>query len=100
MIAMLALQTTEILAQGVDIDITPKAPAGSNGLVEILRIGMWIVIFAGIGAIMVGGGLLGWEKMNGGVSVAPKIISGALIGGVIATSAGGLVNGVIAAAAN
>ncbi|MGW6728764.1 hypothetical protein ACWF9G_22930 [Nocardia sp. NPDC055029] len=98
MIAMLALQTTDFLAQGIDVDITPKAPAGSNGFIEILRIGMWIVLISGIAAIMAGGALLGWEKFNGGVSVAPKIISGALIGGVIATSAGAIVNGVIAAA--
>ena len=97
MIATLAIQSVDMLAQVGDINITPKPPAGSNGILEILRIALWVVFIAGIGAIIVGGGWLAWEKFNGGVNNAPKVIVGALIGGVVATSASGLMNMVITA---
>lgn len=92
----LALQGSDVLAQ-MDTDLVPKAPVGSNGLVEIGRIILWLVFFAGILAIVVGGGWLAWEKFNGGVNQAPKVIVGALIGGIIAASATGLMNMVLAA---
>lgn len=97
MITSLTMQTVDVLAQ-VNVDIQPKPPAGSNGILEILRILLWCVIIGGIAAITVGGGWLAWEKFNGGVNNAPKVIVGALIGGIVATVAGGLMNMVVSAA--
>ncbi|NKY88887.1 hypothetical protein [Nocardia veterana] len=95
MIHDVALQATHVLAQ-VDT-ITPDAPPGSKGVVKILQYALWGVLLAGILAIIIAGGVLGWEKFNGGVNTAPKMVVGALIGGIVAVSASGLINGVLAA---
>ena len=44
---------------------------------------------------MYAGGKFGWEKYNGGTLESPKIVVGALIGGVIAMSAGTIMNTVV-----
>ncbi|MGW4354632.1 hypothetical protein ACWELJ_21385 [Nocardia sp. NPDC004582] len=90
------MASTEFLAQ-LDQNITPQAPAGSNGIIMLLRIGMWFVLISGVAGVMYGGGRFAWEKFNGGAIESPKIIAGSLIGGVFAVSASGLMNMVITA---
>lgn len=97
MITHLTMASTEYLAQ-LDQNITPKAPAGSNGILEIVRIFMWVVLLSGGCAIMYGGGKFAWEKWTGGVIESPKIIAGALIGGVVAVSSFPLLNMAVTAA--
>ncbi|MFF0494337.1 hypothetical protein ACFYTQ_35415 [Nocardia sp. NPDC004068] len=97
MITTLVMQSTDVLAQ-IDTNLTPQAPTGSGGFVMIARIIMWCVLFAGIVAVVVGGGWLAWEKFNGGLNNAPKVIIAAFIGGIVAVSASGLMNMVISAA--
>lgn len=75
-------------------NITPEAPPGSNGLLKLMRWLQWIVLLAGIAGIMYGGGRFAWERWSGGVLESPKIVAGAMIGGVVATSAAAIMNAV------
>lgn len=94
-----AMQSSAVLAD-IDTNFSPKAPVGSNGIIEIVRYISWGVLILGIVAIMAAGGLFGWEKLNGGVNNSPKMVAGALIGGILATVAGTLMNAVTSAAAS
>ncbi|OZC58610.1 hypothetical protein CH298_05945 [Rhodococcoides fascians] len=82
----------DILAQ---IELTPEAPPKSDGFLRLGRWLLWFVVLAGVCALVYGGGKFGWEKYNGGSLESPKIVVGALIGGVIATSAGTIMNTVV-----
>ncbi len=75
--------------------ISPEAPPGSNGLLKLMRWLMWVVLLAGIAGIIYGGGRFAWERWNGGALESPKIVIGALVGGVIATSAAAIMNAVV-----
>ena len=87
------LQTgIDILAQ---IDLTPEAPPKSEGFLRPGRWLLWGVVLAGVCALVYAGGKFGWEKYSGGQLESPKIVVGALIGGVIATSAGTIMNTVV-----
>ncbi|MCX5042504.1 hypothetical protein OG921_04870 [Aldersonia sp. NBC_00410] len=81
--------------QGVIGDLSPEAPPGSNGFLRLIRWLMWAVLLAGVAALIFAGGKFGWEKYNGGTLESPKIVLGALVGGVIATAAGTIMNAVI-----
>ena len=81
----------DILAQ---IELTPEAPPKSDGFLRLGRWLSWFVLLAGVCALVYGGGKFGWEKYSGGALESPKIIVGALIGGVIATSAGTIMTSV------
>lgn len=83
-----------VLAQ-VD-DIKPIQPPGASGLVKIVGWLAWAVSIAGVAALVYAGGRFAWERYHGGALEAPKIVLGTLIGGVIATSAGPIMNAVIA----
>ncbi|MEV6140482.1 hypothetical protein AB0L63_31470 [Nocardia sp. NPDC051990] len=82
-----------VLAQ--QIPITPKPPPGSDRLINLVNYLSWIVMLAGIAALIYAGGKFGWERFHGGAVESPKIILGALVGGIIATSAGGIMNAVV-----
>ncbi|MBB5916875.1 hypothetical protein BJY24_005787 [Nocardia transvalensis] len=77
------------------IPISPKPPPGSDLLINIVNWLSWMVMLAGIGALIYAGGRFGWERWHGGALESPKIVLGALIGGVIATSAGSIMSQVI-----
>lgn len=77
-------------------DITPEAPPKSDGFLRLVRWLLWGVVLAGVAALIYAGGKFGWEKYNGGSLESPKIVVGALIGGVIAMSAATIINTVIA----
>ncbi|MBY8858602.1 hypothetical protein K7711_19140 [Nocardia sp. CA2R105] len=87
-----------LLADLVSLDtvtITPSAPPGSPGLIHIVNWLAWLTMLAGIAALIYAGGKFGWERWHGGAVESPKIILGALVGGIIATSAGGIMNEII-----
>ena len=77
------------------INITPEAPPKSDGFLRLVRWLLWGVTLSGVAALIYAGGKFGWEKYNGGTLESPKIVVGALIGGVIAMSAGTIINAVI-----
>lgn len=79
-------------------DPTPQAPPGSPGLLHILNWMAWLVMIAGVGAILYAGGKFGWERWHGGAVESPKIVLGALVGGILATSAGGIMTEITNAA--
>ncbi|MBO0878808.1 MAG: hypothetical protein J2P17_00125 [Mycobacterium sp.] len=73
----------------------PEKPPNADGLIKLMRYLAWLVLLAGVAAIMFAGGKFAWEKWWGGVFESPKMVLGALIGGIVATSAGTLMNAVI-----
>ncbi|WP_327116474.1 hypothetical protein OHB12_04695 [Nocardia sp. NBC_01730] len=82
-----------VLAQ--EIKITPIEPPGSKKLVNLVNYLSWMVMLAGIASLIYAGGKFGWERFHGGAVESPKIILGALVGGIIATSAGTIMNAVV-----
>ncbi|MFC8529201.1 hypothetical protein [Nocardia sp. NPDC057227] len=83
-----------VLAQG--IEVTPTIPPGASQLLNLVNYLAWIVMLAGIAALIYAGGKFGWERFHGGAVESPKIILGALVGGIVATSAGGIMSAVVA----
>ncbi|NKY43602.1 hypothetical protein [Nocardia cerradoensis] len=83
-----------VLAQ--QIPITPEAPPGSAGLTKVVNWLAWAVMLAGIAALIYAGGKFGWERWHGGAVESPKIVLGALVGGIIATSAGSIMTQIVA----
>ncbi|MCU1641736.1 hypothetical protein [Nocardia sp.] len=84
--SQLLLDAVSVLAQ--QVTITPEAPPGSQGILKIVNWLSWFVMLAGIAALIYAGGKFAWERWHGGAVEAPKIVLGALVGGIIATSAG------------
>lgn len=90
-----AMDSITILAQ--QINISPEAPPGSQGLIKIVNYLAWLVMLLGIAALMYAGGKFGWERWHGGALESPKIVLGALVGGIIATSAGTIMTQIVSA---
>ena len=74
---------------------TPEAPPIAEKFLQLVRYLTWFVLLAGICAIIYAGGKFAWEKWSGGGLQSPKMVAGAMIGGVVATSAGTIMNAVI-----
>lgn len=74
---------------------TPEAPPGNEKLMRLVRYLTWFVLLSGMTAIVFGGGKFAWEKWHTGAMESPKMIGGAMIGGVIATTAGSLMTAAI-----
>lgn len=74
---------------------TPEAPPTSDKILQMVRYLTWLVLLSGVCGITYAGGRFAWEKWNGGTLESPKMIAGGMIGGVIATSAGTIMNSVI-----
>ncbi|MEV5835372.1 hypothetical protein [Nocardia sp. NPDC052112] len=91
--AYLISEAITVLAD--QIPVTPKAPPGSEKLINIVNYLSWLVMVAGIAALIYAGGKFGWERFHGGALESPKIVLGALVGGIIATSAGGIMQAVV-----
>ncbi|MFF3228820.1 hypothetical protein ACFYV7_38920 [Nocardia suismassiliense] len=53
------------------------------------------MLLSGGAGMSYAGGRFAWEKWNGGPLASPKMLAGAMVGGVIATSAGTIMNAVI-----
>ncbi|MEV2224966.1 MULTISPECIES: hypothetical protein [Nocardia] len=74
---------------------TPEAPPLADKILQMVRYFTWFILLAGITAITYAGGRFAWEKWSGGGLQSPKMVAGAMIGGVVATSAGTIMNAVI-----
>ncbi|WP_068056393.1 hypothetical protein [Nocardia xishanensis] len=85
----------KLTALAQEITITPTVPPGAPQLVNLVNYLSWIVMLAGIASLIYAGGKFGWERFHGGAIESPKIILGALVGGIIATSAGAIMNAVV-----
>lgn len=88
-----AEHTPTVLAQVENF--TPEAPPGTGGLTMLVRWLMWFVLLSGVAAIIFAGGRFAWEKWHGGMLESPKMVVGALIGGITATSAGTIMGTII-----
>ncbi|MGW4368087.1 hypothetical protein ACWEKT_20830 [Nocardia takedensis] len=90
----MAVETAaNIVAQ--EITITPSSPPGSDLIVNLVNYLAWLVSLAGIAALIYAGGKFGWERFHGGSVESPKIIAAAMAGGILATSAGPIMNAVV-----
>lgn len=74
---------------------TPEAPPLADKLMTMVRYLTWFAILSGIVSIVFAGGKFAWEKWSGGALQSPKQVAGAMIGGVVATSAGTIMNTLI-----
>ncbi|NUS43521.1 MAG: hypothetical protein HOQ24_07530 [Mycobacteriaceae bacterium] len=95
MVLHAAMDTYNVLAQAPFGNVQPEAPPGADGLNRILRWLMWFVMLSGLTGIIFAGGKFAWEKWTGGALESPKMVAGAAIGGVVATSAGSIMNAVV-----
>ncbi|MFC9964379.1 hypothetical protein [Nocardia ignorata] len=89
-----------LLAAGSDLltqlhNPSPQAPPLSEKILQMVRYLTWFILLSGIVAITYAGGKFAWEKWTGGGLESPKMIAGAMIGGVVATSGGTIMNAVI-----
>ncbi|MEV0768508.1 hypothetical protein [Nocardia salmonicida] len=82
-----------VLAQ--QITINPTRPPGGDRLANLVGYLSWLVMLAGIAALIYAGGKFGWERWHGGAVESPKIVFAALVGGIIATSAGAIMNAAV-----
>ncbi|MFI6956641.1 hypothetical protein ACIBJI_24640 [Nocardia sp. NPDC050408] len=94
------MTSTDLITAAVDVlaqqvNITPKPPPGSEKLINVVNYLSWLVMLAGIAALIYAGGKFGWERFHGGSLESPKIVLGALVGGVISTSAGLIMQAVV-----
>ncbi|TLG15686.1 hypothetical protein FEK35_05960 [Nocardia cyriacigeorgica] len=76
---------------------TPEPPPLADKIMQMTRYLTWFVLLSGVAAITYGGGRFAWEKWSGGGLQSPKMVAGAMAGGVVATSAGTIMNAVIGA---
>lgn len=74
---------------------TPEAPPLSDKILQLVRYFTWFILLSGVIAITYAGGKFAWEKWSGGSLESPKMIAGAMIGGVVATSAGTIMNAML-----
>ena len=74
---------------------TPEPPPLSDKIMQFVRYITWFAMLSGIIAIIYAGGRFAWEKWSGSGMESPKMVAGAMIGGVVATSAGTIMNAVI-----
>ncbi|GGK62021.1 hypothetical protein [Nocardia camponoti] len=74
---------------------TPEAPPLADKIMQMVQYVTWFAMLSGILAITVAGGKLAWEKITGSAMESPKMIAGAMIGGVVATSGGTIMNAIL-----
>ncbi|MEV4237615.1 MULTISPECIES: hypothetical protein [unclassified Nocardia] len=74
---------------------TPEAPPNSEKILQMVRYLTWFVMLSGVCGITYAGGRFAWEKWSGGTLDSPKMLAGAMLGGVIATSAGTIMNSIV-----
>ncbi|MEV5653032.1 hypothetical protein AB0L57_32675 [Nocardia sp. NPDC052254] len=91
---MLLLAVHDVITAQVG-NPTPEKPPAADKLLPLVRYFTWFMLLSGTTAIIYAGGRFGWEKWSGGPLESPKMVAGALIGGVMATSAGTLMNTVL-----
>ncbi|WP_227996069.1 hypothetical protein [Nocardia australiensis] len=74
---------------------SPEAPPVSDKILQMVRYLTWFVLLSGVTGITYAGGRFAWEKWSGGALQSPKMVAGAMLGGVVATSAGTIMNAVV-----
>ncbi|RJO70043.1 hypothetical protein D5S18_29750 [Nocardia panacis] len=74
---------------------TPQAPPLADKITQLVRYLTWFAILSGSVSIVYAGGRFAWEKWSGGGLQSPKMVAGAMAGGVVATSAGTIMNAII-----
>jgi hypothetical protein len=84
----------ELLTAQVDNPV-PEPPPISEPILKIAHYFTWLVLLSGVMGITYAGGRFAWEKWNDGPLASPKMVAGGMIGGVVATSAGTLMNSLI-----
>ncbi|MEV2223569.1 hypothetical protein AB0E01_27325 [Nocardia vinacea] len=89
---LIALHETVLAQLG---NPTPEAPPNSEKILQMVRYLTWFVLLSGVSGITYAGGRFAWEKWSGGTLESPKMLAGAMVGGVIATSAGTIMNAVV-----
>lgn len=94
-ISAAVVDTVTILAQ-LD-DPTPQPPPLADKAMQFVRYATWLAMLSGVISIIYAGGRFAWEKWSGSGMQSPKMVAGAMIGGVVATSAGTIMNAVIGA---
>ncbi|MFQ6229246.1 hypothetical protein [Nocardia sp. NPDC002869] len=77
-------------------DPTPEPPPLADKIDQFVRYGTWLAILSGTVSIIFAGAKFAWEKWSGSGMESPKMVAGAMIGGVVATSAGTIMNTVLA----
>ncbi|WP_174361607.1 hypothetical protein [Nocardia paucivorans] len=87
------VDTVTILAQLEDP--TPEPPPLADKAMQFIRYATWLAMMSGVTSIIYAGGKFAWEKWSGNGGDSPKMVAGAMIGGVVATSAGTIMNAVI-----
>ncbi|WP_028478729.1 hypothetical protein [Nocardia sp. CNY236] len=90
----LLVATEHAIVLGVE-DFKPEAPPGTDRLLTLVRWLQWFVMLSGVSAIIFAGGRFAWEKWHGGMLESPKMVVGALVGGIVATSAGTIMDQII-----
>ncbi|MBL1074146.1 hypothetical protein JK358_07030 [Nocardia sp. 2] len=93
MIIDATIAANDLLAQVFNPD--PETPPVADKLLRLVRYFTWFVLLSGTLAIIYAGGRFAWEKWSGGPLQSPKQVAGALVGGIIATSAGTIMNAAI-----
>ncbi|MFI5501028.1 hypothetical protein ACIA5E_18375 [Nocardia asteroides] len=86
-------ESASLFAQ--EIKVNPTVPPGGEKFTNLLGYLSWLVMFAGVTALTYAGGKFGWERWHGGAVESPKIVAAALVGGIIATSAGAIMNAAV-----
>lgn len=76
---------------------TPETPPLADKIMTMVRWMTWFAILSGILAIIFAGGKFAWEKWSGSAPQSPKMVAGAMVGGVVATSAGTIMNALVGA---
>ena len=98
------MSTVSALGEGLavlaeEIKVIPTRPPGAEKLTNLVGYLSWLVILAGVAALIYAGGKFGWERWHGGAVESPKIVAAALIGGIIATTAGTIMNAAVSGGA-
>ena len=91
---MLLLAVHDVISAQVG-NPTPETPPAADKILTLVRYLTWFTLLSGTTAIIYAGGRFAWEKWSGGPLESPKMVAGALIGGVMATSAGTLMNAIL-----
>lgn len=87
--------TVDIVAAGIEFNITPQAMPGSNGLVKLVSWLLWAVMLACVASLIFSGGKFAWEKWSQGSSDAAKMMVGSLVGAIVAGGANTILNAII-----
>ncbi len=74
---------------------TPETPPVADKFMKLVRYFTWFMLLSGTVGIIYAGGRFAWEKWQGGRLESPKMVAGALVGGVLITSAGTIMNSII-----